>query len=182
MQEVTVARSYAEALFELARADEAVELYEQEVGVIADLLRGEPDFRLLLETPKIDPSQKKQVVRELFEGRVPTRLLRFLLIVIDKRRARLLPSIADEFGDLVDEHFGRLKVEVTLAQEPDEELKADLKRRLGRLLGKEVLPRYRVDPKLIGGVVIRVGDRIMDGSLKHRLQLLRRKLLKAEIG
>ncbi len=182
MQQTTIARNYAEALLELARADEAVELYAQEVQVIADLLRSEPDFRLLLETPKIDSSQKKGVVRELFEGRVPKRLLHFLLIVIDKRRGRLLPSIADEFSDLVDEHFGRLKVEVTTALEPDDELKADLKGRLGRLLGKDVLPRYRVDPKLIGGVVVRVEDRIMDGSLRHRLQMLRRSLLKAEVG
>jgi F-type H+-transporting ATPase subunit delta len=181
MQEVTVARSYAEALMELALADDAVELYDQEMRVIADLLRTEEEFRLFLETPRIDPAEKKQVTRTVLEEKVPKRLLHFLLIVIDKRRARLLPAIADEFDLLVDEHFGRLRVDVALAHEPDEKLKTDLKKRLGVLLQKEVIPRYRIDPRLIGGVVIRVGGKIMDGSIRHRLQLLRRSLLKTEI-
>ena len=125
--------------------------------------------------------EKKQVIRAVLEEKVPSRLLRFLLIVIDKRRARLLPAIADEFDLLVDEHFGRLRVDVALAQEPDEKLKTDLKERLSKLLKKDVLPRYRIDPRLIGGVVVRVEGKIMDGSIRHRLQLLRRSLLKAEI-
>ena len=182
MQETTVARSYAEALIELARADDKVELYDRELHLIADLMRQEDEFRLFLETPRLAPAEKKRVVRSAFEGKLPDRLLKFLLVVIEKRRARLLPAIADEFSGIVDEHFDRLRVDVTTATEPDARLKTDLKKRLGALLGKEVIPRYRIDPRLIGGVVIRVGDWIMDGSIKHRLQLLRRRLLKTEIG
>jgi F-type H+-transporting ATPase subunit delta len=182
MQDTTVARSYAEALLELAVADGKVELFDRELQVIADLLRSEDDFRLFLETPKIDPADKKRVIREVFAGKVPDRLLHFLLIVIDKRRARLLTSIADEFSGLVDEHFGRLKVDITTASEPDSALQADLKQRLSSLLGKEVIPRFRVDARLIGGVIVRVGDSIMDGSIRHRLQLLRRSLLRTELG
>jgi F-type H+-transporting ATPase subunit delta len=92
-----------------------------------------------------------------------------------------LRQIADEFTALVDEHFGRLLVEITTAGEPDETLRADLRERLGSLLEREVIPRYRINPRLIGGVVVRVGDRIMDGSVRHRLQMLRRSLLRAEL-
>jgi F-type H+-transporting ATPase subunit delta len=182
MQETTVARNYAGALFELAQADAALERYVEQLGRIADLVESEKDFRLFLETPRIEPSAKKDAIREVFEGRIPDRLLRFLFVVIDKRRARILPEIADEFAGMVNEHFGRLKVDITTASEPDKALKADLKQRLGRLLDREILPRYRVNPRIIGGVIVRVGDRIMDGSIRHRLQLLRRSLLKAEIG
>jgi F-type H+-transporting ATPase subunit delta len=181
MQETTIARSYAEALLELAGADHKVDLYDDELRLIADLMRTEDEFRLFLETPRIDPADKKRVVRAVFEKKIPGRLLRFLLVVIEKRRARLLPTIAAEFSDLVDEQHGRLKVEVTTATEPDKALSSDLKKRLSKLLGKDVVPRYRLDPRIIGGVIVRVGDTVMDGSIRHRLQLLRRRLLKTEI-
>ncbi len=182
MQVATVARNYAEALLELAVADGEVELYAEQLGEIVGLMETESDFRLFLETPRIDAAEKKRVLSEVFAAGIPSRLLRFLLVVIDKGRQRLLPQIAVEFGELVNEHFGRLQVQVTLADEPDETLKAELKERLDRLLETEVLPYYRIDPRILGGVVIRVGDRIMDGSIRHRLQTLRRSLLKAELA
>ncbi len=75
-----------------------------------------------------------------------------------------------------------MRVEITTAAEPDEALQAELKQRLGRVFDREVLPRYRVNPRIIGGVIVRVGDRILDGSIRHRLQMLRRSLMKAEVG
>ena len=182
MQETTVARSYAEALIELALSDDDVELYDEDVSLIAELMQKEEEFRLFMETPRIEPAAKKQVIRRVFEGKIPSRLLRFLFIVIDKGRTRLLPSIAAEFSDLVDEHFERLKVEVTTATEPDEALRDYLRQRLGRLLGREVVPHFRIDPRIIGGVVVKVGDRVMDGSIRRRLQTLRRGLMTVEIG
>ncbi len=182
MQETTVARSYAEALMELARRDDAVERYAEDFGQIVHLVETEPDFWLFLNTPRIEPDAKKRVLRQLIEGKVPDRLLRFLLVVVDKYRQRLLPEIAVEFNQLVNEHLGRLPVDVTTATETDPALESRIKRSLDALLGKEVLPRFRTNPRIIGGVVVRVGDRIMDGSIRHRLQLLRRSLLKTEVG
>ncbi len=182
MQAATVARNYAEALLELAVAEGEVELYAAQFDDLVRTIEAEADVRNFLETPRIEAAAKKRVLREVFEGVVAERLLRFLLIVIDKGRQRLLPQIADEFAELVNEHFDRLRVQVTVAQAPDEELEERLKDRLERLFEREVLPSYRVDPKLVGGVVIRVGDRIMDGSVRHRLHVLRRKLLATQIA
>jgi len=182
MQDTTVARNYAEALFELAQRDDDLELYAQQLGLFADLVETERDFRLFLETPQIEPSDKKKAVRDVFEGRIPDRLLRFLFVVIDKRRTRVLPEMAEEFSAIVNQHYGRQKVDITLATEPDEALKKELREKLGRMLDKEVLPRFRIDPRIIGGVVIRVGDSFMDGSIRHRLHRLRRSMLKADIG
>lgn len=181
MQEITVARNYAEALFELALADGEPELYCEALNEFAGVIEAEKDFQLFLETPLLEPSVKKRVIGDVFADRIPARVLHFLYVLIDKRRARVLRQIADEFTALVDEHFGRLLVEITTASEPDEALRADLRERLGSLLEREVIPRYRVDPRLIGGVIVRVGDRIMDGSVRHRLQMLRRSLLRAEL-
>lgn len=181
MQEITVARNYAEALFELASADGEPELYGEALSQFVSVIEAERDFRLFLETPLLEPRAKKEVIGEVFGGRIPDRVLHFLYVLIDKRRARVLPQIAEEFAALVDEHFGRLLAEITIAAEPDEALKVDLRERLGSLLEREVIPRYRVNPRIIGGVIVKVGDRIMDGSVRHRLQMLRRSLLRAEV-
>ena len=122
MQETTVARNYAEALFELAQRDDDLEPYAQQLGLFADLVETERDFRLFLATPQIAPSDKKKVVRDVFQGHIPDRLLRFLYVVIDKRRTRVLPEMAEEFTAIVNQHYGRLKVDITLAAEPDEAL------------------------------------------------------------
>jgi F-type H+-transporting ATPase subunit delta len=182
MQETTVSRSYAEALLDLAIADGDPDLYAELFRQFVGLLETERDFRSFLETPRVEPDEKKRVIRKVFAGKIPDRLLRFLLVVIDKRRQRLLPSIAAEYSDLADEHSGRVRVEITTAAEPDEALQAELMQRLGQVLDREVLPRYRVNPRIIGGVIVRVGDRILDGSIRHRLQMLRRSLMKAEVG
>ena len=157
MQETTVARNYAEALFELAQRDDDLELYAQQLGLFADLVETERDLRLFLETPQIEPSDKKKAIRDVFQGHIPDRLLRFLYVVIDKRRTRVLPEMAEEFTAIVNQHYGRQKVDITLAAEPDQALKKELSEKLGRILDKEVLPRFRIDPRIIGGVVIRVG-------------------------
>ena len=181
MQETTVARSYAEALFELAERDGALEAYAEQLGVITGLLESEPDFRLLLETPRISPGEKKQVVRDAFGGVIADRLLRFIFVTIDKRRQRFLLTIASEYSAMLNEHLGRLEVEITTALEPDDTLKSVLRRRLSELLDRDVLPLYRVNPRILGGVVVKVGDRIMDGSVRQRLQKLRRGMLRAEV-
>jgi F-type H+-transporting ATPase subunit delta len=182
MHETTVARSYAEALLELAVAEDSVEEYDRQLGALVELIHAEERLRTFLETPRIDADEKKRVISEVFRGKIRDRLLRFLFVVIDKRRQRLLPEMAAEFSDLADDHFGRLKVEITTAREPDKALRERLRERLGRVLQRDVLPRYRVNPAILGGVIVRVEDRIMDGSIRHRLQSLRRQLLKTEIG
>ena len=181
MRETTVARNYAEALLELARTDGAIDTYAAAIRQIAELMRTERELRRFLDTPRVEPDEKRAVVRNVFEGRVPDRFLRFLFVVIDKRRQRILPAIADEFADLVNEHYGRLEVGVTTATEPDDELRRALKERLAHVFEKEIFPAYHIDPRILGGVIIRVGDRVMDGSLRRRLQGLRRSLLRAEL-
>lgn len=182
MRDTTISRTYAEALLDLAQRQEAVEAFGEHLHLVADLIASDRRFRLFLETPRIDPPVKKQVIREVFGAAFPRLLLNFLMVVIDKRRQRLIPSMADRYAELVDEHFGRVQVRISTAAEPDQKLRDELKRRLEGLLDKEVLPLYRTDERIIGGVIVRVGDRLMDGSIRRRLQLLRRKMLKAEMA
>ncbi|MFO7262413.1 MAG: ATP synthase F1 subunit delta [bacterium] len=181
MRETTVARSYAEALFELGRRHDQLETYADALDVVTGLLETEPAIRTFLESPTVEPAAKKGVLTDALGNRVPRPFLNFMLVVIDKGRQRLLPEIAREYHDLLDEHLGRLHVQVTLAREPDARMREEIKAALSTALGRTVVPHFRADPRIIGGMVVRYGDRVLDGSLRSRLNALRRQLLSAEL-
>ncbi|MBW3534217.1 MAG: ATP synthase F1 subunit delta [Gemmatimonadetes bacterium] len=181
MRDETVARNYAETLFELARRNDAVEGYGEAIETVARLLDENPRFREFVETPRIAASDKKRVVKLAFEGPLPKPVVTFLLVTIDKRRQRLLRSIAREYHALVDEHLGRVHVEVTLARELDEDAMRRVAERLSGLLGRTAIPHVRVKPEILGGLMVRAGDTIYDGSVRRRLETMRRRLLAAHL-
>ena len=177
MRPVTVARSYADALLALALREGDIDAYSQAIHELADLLRREPKFRRFLETPRVRVSEKKEALRRAFGASVPERFLRFLYVVLDKGRQRILPQIATEFSGLVDTHLGRVHVEVVLAMPPDDALRKRLIAEIEKRQGRTVVAHFRVDPEILGGLVFRVGDRVLDGSLRRRLLGLRKMLL-----
>jgi F-type H+-transporting ATPase subunit delta len=168
-------------LFALAQRHEGLEAYAEGVEVVARLLDENARIRLFLETPRISDADKKAAVRGAFEGKVPPDLVRFLLVTIDKRRQRLLRRIARAFRALLDEHYGREHVEVTVARPLDDGTLAGVVRRLSQVLGKEAVPHVRTKPSILGGIVIRTGDTIYDGSVRRRLEGMRRQLMRARI-
>lgn len=179
-----VARNYADTLLALARKQggvEAVHEYSRAIEQVTEVLRNEPRVRHFLETPRVSAEAKKEALRASFGGRVPEMFLRFLLVVVEKRRQALLLEIAVAYHQRVDELLGRVRADIALAQEPDEPLRDELVRALEGRLGRTVVPTFRVDPSLIGGVVIRVGDEVYDGSLRHQLTALRRRLYEVHV-
>lgn len=180
MRPVTVARSYAQALLELAVKDEDTEGYVRAIQELAEWLRREARFQRFLETPRVRIADKKEALRRGLERSVPERFLRFLYVVLDKGRQRLIPQIATEFSGLVDAHLGRVNVEVTLAAPADGALTNRLAAEIEKREGRTVVLRFRVDPEILGGVILRVGDRVLDGSLRRRLLGLRKSLLFGE--
>jgi F-type H+-transporting ATPase subunit delta len=181
VRDETVARNYAEALFELATRHEGLEVYGSGIETVARLLDEDGRFRLFLETPRIDAAAKKNVLRKAFGEALPRPLLNFLLITVDKRRQRLLRAIARQFHALVDEHEHRVHVEVTVARPLDDETLERVSARLSEILGMTAIPHVRVKPEILGGAVFRTGDTIYDGSLRRRLDRMRRQLLHAEL-
>ena len=181
MRDETVARNYAEALFELAERHEGVEAYGTGVEMVARLIEENDDFRRFLETPRIAVAQKKTVIRRVFGEALPEKLVNFLLITLDKRRQRLLRVIAREYMGLMDQHFNRTHVEVTLARQFDEKSMEEMEKRLTAALGKTAIPHVRIKPGILGGAIFRTGDTIYDGSLRRRLDGMRRRLLRADL-
>ena len=181
MRDETVARNYADTLFELAQRHEGLEAFATGIQTVARLLDEDPRFRLFLETPRIADADKKAVVRRVFGDVLPRQLVHFLLMTIDKRRQRLLRAISREYAALLDEHEGRAHVEVTLARPMDDATRGLLAERLTVLLGKKAIPHIRVKPEIIGGIVMRTGDTIYDGSIRRRLEAMRRQLMHAQL-
>lgn len=179
-----IARNYAETLLALATrhgGDAAVDEYGAAIEEVAELLRREPLVRDFLESPRVNVEAKKQAIRASFGGRVPDLFLRFLLVVVEKRRQALLQEIAEQYLQLVDEVRGRARAEITLAREPDEALRSDIVTSLQRRLGREVIATFQVDPAILGGMVVRVGGETLDGSIRRRAVGLRRRLLAASL-
>jgi F-type H+-transporting ATPase subunit delta len=175
-----IARNYAETLLALAErhgGGPLVDEFGRAIDEVAELLRHEPRVREFLETPRVSLDAKKEALRASFSDRVPDLFLRFLLVVLEKRRQGVLPQIAREYHALVDAALGRVRAEITLAREADTELQREIVGSLEHRVGKTVVPFFRVDPDLIGGLIVRVGDQVFDGSLRRRIGSLRRQLL-----
>ena len=181
MRDESVARNYALTLIDLADRHEGPEVYGSWIAEFAGMLDADPRLRLFLETPRIDAAQKKVVLRTALGDQAPRHFLSFLLITIDKRRQRLLRVINEEYQELLDERLGRKRVDVTLAAPIDDEGLARVSERLSVLLGRVALPQVRIRPEILGGIIVKSGDTIYDGSIRHRLDGLRRWMLKAEL-
>jgi F-type H+-transporting ATPase subunit delta len=179
-----IARNYAETLLALAERHggrATAEAFLRDIEELAALVEREPRVREFLETPRVSAEEKKRALRAALAGRAPELFLRFVMVVVEKRRQALLREIASAYRGLVDEIQGRVRVSVAISHAPDPALQDDIRGALEARLGKVVIPTFTVDPELLGGVVVRVGDQILDGSVRSRASRLRRRLLEAEL-
>jgi F-type H+-transporting ATPase subunit delta len=176
MRSETIARNYAEALLELARRGGDLAGWGNMISDVADAMGRDETLRHFLESPRIAAEQKNEILGKAFEDRMPRVLVRFLQALVHNRRQMLIPEIAHEYRSLVDQVEGRVHAQVTVATEPVGDERAAIARELTRALGKEVVPHVTVNPAILGGVVVRVGDTVMDGSVRRRLSLLRSRL------
>ena len=181
MRDETVARNYAETLFELALRNEALQEYGDAVATVAKLIEEDPKFRLFIETPRIADADKKNVVKKAFKASLPKHVVNFVLVTIDKRRQRLLRSISHQYQVLLDAHLGREHVQVTVARQVDKATRELIAGKLSVALGKRAIPHFRIDAGILGGLVVRTGDTIYDGSVRRRMEGLRRQMLAADL-
>jgi F-type H+-transporting ATPase subunit delta len=181
VRDATVARKYAETLFDLGMREGSAEQYGAALRTVAELLESEGTFRAFLDTPRIEDDQKKDLVRKVFGETLPKHVVNFVQVTIDKRRQKLLREIATQYELILDAHLGREHVEVTVARQLDEATMKVVADRLSKVIGKAAIPHFRVNPGILGGLVVRTGNTIYDGSVRRRLEGMRTRLLKADL-
>jgi len=174
VKSVTIARNYAEALFAAG-----VE-YSPVLDAVAGAIQADERIATVLHSPRVSKTAKSQILERALKGEAPREFVRFLQAVVRRGRQNLLGEIAQEYQGLLDEKLNRVHAGVTLSSEADARMQKQVVERLAKALGRDVRAYFRSDPRILGGVVVRVGDRIYDGSVRRRLTALQRRMLTGE--
>jgi F-type H+-transporting ATPase subunit delta len=177
MRDPTLARNYAEALVSLAGKANDLAGWGTMISDVADAITHDERLRLFLQSPRVAVEQKNEVIAKAFQDRMPRLFVRFLQSVIRHRRQALIPEMAVQYHALVDEIDGRVHAQVTISREPDGKLEKTVSDRLSKVLGKTVVPHFTVDESILGGTIIRIGDTVMDGSVRRKLARLRQRMM-----
>ncbi len=177
----SVARRYAAAFFEIAKEQNQLGEMEVQLQRLVGDINGNRELKKVFNHRLIKEQDKKAVVKDIFGGRISPVLMNFVYLLIDKKREVYLEQIQLQYVEMANAARNILDASVTSAIELSAEDIKDLQKRLSDITGKDVRLTTLVDPQLIGGLVIRVGDRVIDGSITKRLQLLKNNLSKAKL-
>ena len=168
-------RLYARALFEAAQESGRVEAVHRDLGAFADAVEGSPELAAFLSNPQVESVAKIGVLGELSDG-ADALVHNFLRLLAGKGRAGQIPGIRDEFQALVDRSQGRVAVELTTAYELSDDEAASIVSQIERASGRTVEATRKVDPDLVGGMILQAGSLRVDASVRGRLERLRHEL------
>ena len=172
-----VARIYAQALYDIGAAKGTLAELDAELDAVRNVVAElDPDLRTFIEMPQFPRDDKWQVLRTAFDGRVSHEILGLLHVLVSRRREKLIADVAFEFSELVNEGLGRVHADIVTAKPLDDELLAALRRVLEESTRRDVVIDSRVDPAMIGGVRLSLGDLVVDGTTRRALHDLRRSL------
>lgn len=170
----TAARRYAEAAFQIGREDGSLDDWERDLSLLRDAL-GIPELRRVLEHPALPYARKEAVLHKVLPGVGPGPL-NLVLLMVRRGRPGALGPMVERFEELVREERGIVLAEVRTARALDDEQRDEIAKRLRALTGDTVEINEVVDEALIGGVAVRIGDRLYDASVRSRLERLRARL------
>ncbi len=173
-----IAQVYARALFEVAREQGKLDVVREQLGEFADALDGNADLRVFFFSPYFSTEEKKDGLHKAVTDADPA-IVNFLETLLERHRMPVVFRIRDEFGRLWDAENRLLPVEVTSAVDLDEATVKSIGERIGEQTGQRVELTSKVDPSILGGIVLRVGNSILDASIKHRLDQLRKSVAQA---
>lgn len=177
MSTLIASRRYASALLSAAEEGNFLNQIVDELHMIKEVLEHSRDLVYALRSPLVKGDRKIHILEEIFKDSVGEKMFLFLKLVARKKRAGLLPEIIDEFQILLDEKRGVINVDITSASKLSEEQAEELVTKLAAFTGKEIRPRMAINEQFIGGVAVKIGDTIYDGSISHQLQMLRKSLV-----
>ena len=180
MSEEQVARVYAQALFDAASQAKVVEPVRRELGDFVAALAASAPLRKVLADPQVETSAKTRVLAEVTRGGQPL-LTNTLQLMLERGRFAAVPELRTAYDALAIVEEGVVEVEVVSAAELPPETEKKIAARVQEATGRRVELARRVDPSILGGLVLRIGDVIVDGSVQARIRQLRRRLATAEV-
>ena len=171
--------AYARSILELANEKGQAAEFAQELAAIGELLRQNPSFADYLADPGIGASERTAALDKLFRGRASPLVMNLMGVLNTRGRLNLLGAVADAYADLLDKQLGNVEVDVTVAQKLDNSQLEQVRQRVSQSLGRNAVVHQYVDEEIIGGLVLRVEDKLIDASVKTQLETLRDRMLAA---
>jgi F-type H+-transporting ATPase subunit delta len=172
-----IVSAYAESLFRLASAEEMADRVEEELHELERLYQSNPELKEFINNPRIRAEGKKDALVELLGDKLSRVTLNHVYLLIDQERGRMLPKVAEEFYRLASEARAKVTAEVITAVPISDDTREKLGETLRRITKKDVYLRARVDESILGGAVVRVGDKVLDGSVQSKLNQLKKQML-----
>lgn len=177
MIERRIVRRYATALFNAARRAKAIDRVESDLGLVSYTLEAMPSLMEAMHSPLVPRERKKTILRDIFADKVHEVTLSYFDLLVEKRREEVVLDTEPEYIALADEARGIVKAEVTAAVRLTQEEESRLAARLSAMTGRQAQLSVEVDPDIIGGVMVKIGDTVIDGSIRGQLEALRERLL-----
>jgi F-type H+-transporting ATPase subunit delta len=174
MAVTTSVKRYAQAVFEIALESDKLKEWQSNLAKIAKLVEDE-EFVGLAENPKIPFDLKAKLVQDKL-GKINTMALNLVYILISKGKLKTAGQILEEYNRLLNEHYGIKSAEVTTAIPLDNTEKEKLEENLEALAGKKISMKVQVNPEILGGFIARIDDSLIDGSIRNRLEMLKKRL------
>jgi len=170
-----IARVYSRSLFEVAREHDALDELREQLGQFADALEGDRELAIFYFSPYFSSAEKKDGLHRMLDG-AHEALMNFLELLVENHRMPVIFRIRREYDTLWERENEQLPVQVTSAIELDQDTVEEIGKRIGERTGQHVELRTRVDPEILGGIVVQVGNSILDASIRSRLLQLRKQV------
>jgi F-type H+-transporting ATPase subunit delta len=173
-----IAEVYARSLFEVAQENDVLDDVHEQLGQFADAVNGSQDLQVFLFSPYFSAQEKKESLGKVIEG-ADDNLFRFLELLAERHRMPVVFRVRRTFDDMWADERKRLEVSITSAVELDDDTVKEIGKRIEEQTGRDVQLSQHVDPDVVGGIVLRVGNMILDASVRARLERLRRQVASA---
>jgi F-type H+-transporting ATPase subunit delta len=173
------AAAYAKSLLELAGEKQLAEPIAQELAELRQIVLENHAFAQYLGDPAIGETERGEMLKRIFDGRVSPLIMNFMQVLNSKNRLGHLVAIADAYDELLDELHGKIEVDVTVAHKLAADQLEQVRQKVSTALNKDAVLHQYVDESIVGGMILRVQDQLIDGSVKAQLAAMKRKLLSA---
>jgi F-type H+-transporting ATPase subunit delta len=177
-----ISKIYASALLDVGLENNILPRLQEELGSFSELISQEKELMMFLNAPVISKDMKKELIEKLFSGKFCPEMINFIKVLIDNDRQLFTPEIYKYLLDLIDQKNNRQKVYVTTSTKLNPNILKQIEKSISNKLKKDVTIEESIDDSILGGIVIRINDTLIDGSIAKDLNTMRAKLIETKVG